>query len=180
MNTGILSLPEGQYRAAEGISKSLLDWIAPPRTPAHYKAKVSGLITDEQTPAMRLGSMIHRAILGSVERFIGILIEHYGGRFPDWLAPTQAVVLPVADRHNDAARAVVEELKGRGVRARLDDRSESVGRKIRDAELSKAPYMLVLGDREAESGEPSVRSHADGELGAMSAAALAERIGAGS
>ena len=84
--------------------------------------------------------------------------------------------MPVADRHNDAAAAVVAELREQGVRARLDDRSESVGRKIRDAELSKAPYMLVLGDREAESGQPSVRSHSDGELGAMAPAELAERI----
>ena len=120
--------------------------------------------------------MIHRALLGSMERFAGVLIEHYGGRFPLWLAPTQVILLPVADRHNEAAAAIVAELKGAGVRARLDDRSESVGRKIRDAELSKAPYMLVLGDREVESGQPSVRSHSDGELGAMAPAALAERI----
>ncbi len=146
-----------------------LDFFMPERFGLTYQ----GADNAEHRPLM-----IHRALVGSMERFAGILIEHWAGRFPDWLAPTQAVVLPVADRHNDAAREVLDELKRLGVRVRLDDRSESVGRKIRDAELSKAPYMLVLGDREAESGEPSVRSHSDGELGSMTPAALADRIGA--
>jgi threonyl-tRNA synthetase len=145
-----------------------LDFFMPERFNLSYQ----GADNSEHRPLM-----IHRALLGSMERFAGILIEHYGGRFPDWLAPTQAVVLPVADRHNEAAAAVASELRELGVRARVDQRSESVGKKIRDAELSKAPYMLVLGDREAESGEPSVRSHSDGELGPMSPAALAERLG---
>ncbi|GIK78235.1 MAG: threonine--tRNA ligase [Actinomycetes bacterium] len=123
--------------------------------------------------------MIHRALLGSMERFAGILIEHYGGRFPDWLAPTQAAILPVADRHGDAARALGAELAALGVRARVDDRGESVGRKIRDAELAKVPYMLVVGDRELEAGGAAVRSHADGDLGTMGAGAFAARIGAG-
>ena len=122
--------------------------------------------------------MIHRALLGSMERFCGILIEHHGGRFPDWLAPTQAAVLPVSDRHVEAAESVLAELTEAGVRARLDARSESVGRKIRDAELSKVPYMLVVGDREVEAAGASVRSHADGELGVLSAKELAERLSA--
>ena len=113
--------------------------------------------------------MIHRALLGSMERFAGILIEHHAGRFPDWLAPTQAAVLPVADRHNEAAASLLAALQEAGVRARLDDRSESVGRKIRDAELAKVPYMLVLGDREAEAGGAAVRSHEDGDLGVLGA-----------
>ena len=120
--------------------------------------------------------MIHRALLGSLERFAGILIEHHAGRFPDWLAPVQVAVLPVADRHNDGARAIVEELGAAGVRARLDDRTESVGRKIRDAELAKLPYMVIMGDREAESGQISVRSHSDGDLGAMPPGRLAELL----
>jgi threonyl-tRNA synthetase len=120
--------------------------------------------------------MIHRALLGSMERFAGILIEHHGGRFPDWLAPTQAAILPVADRHLDAAERLRGELAEAGVRARVDERAESVGRKIRDAELAKVPYMLVVGDREAESGAASVRSHADGDLGELSPADLAARI----
>ncbi len=122
--------------------------------------------------------MIHRALLGSMERFVGILIEHHAGRFPDWLAPTQAVVLPVADRHVEAANGILNELRGLGVRARIDQRSESVGKKIRDAELSKAPYMLVVGDRELESREASVRSHDEGELGQIATAALAARLSA--
>jgi len=123
--------------------------------------------------------MIHRALLGSMERFAGILIEHHAGRFPDWLAPTQAIVLPVADRHAEAAEAMLAELGSGGVRARIDGRSESVGKKVRDAELAKIPYMLVLGDREAEQGGAAVRSHADGDLGVLTAAELVDRLTAG-
>jgi threonyl-tRNA synthetase len=112
-----------------------------------------------------------------MERFAGILIEHYGGRFPLWLAPVQAVILPVADRHNDRGREVAGALRAAGLRARVDDRTESVGRKIRDAELSKAPYMLVVGDKEVDSGEVSVRHHGEGDLGALGLDALIERIG---
>ena len=144
-----------------------LDFFMPERFDLSYQ----GADNAEHRPLM-----IHRALLGSMERFAGILIEHHGGRFPDWLAPTQAVLLPVADRHIDAAEGVAAELGAQGVRARVDRRSESVGKKIRDAELSKAPYMLVIGDRELESGEPSVRSHEQGEIGALSPAALAERL----
>ena len=120
--------------------------------------------------------MIHRALLGSMERFAGILIEHYAGRFPDWLAPTQAAILPVADRHVEAAEEMLGRLEALGVRARVDGRSESVGRKIRDAELAKVPYMLVVGDRELADGGAAVRSHADGDLGVMDADAFAARI----
>ena len=120
--------------------------------------------------------MIHRALLGSMERFAGILIEHYAGRFPAWLAPVQVGVLPVADRHNERARDVAAELETAGLRVRVDDRGESVGRKIRDAELQKLPFMVVIGDREAESGELAVRSHEAGDLGAMSVGDLARRV----
>ena len=111
--------------------------------------------------------MIHRALLGSMERFAGILIEHHGGRFPAWLAPVQALVLPVSDRHNAYASDLVAALRAEGVRAEPDLRSESVGKKIRDAEVAKHPYMLVVGDRELEAGTASVRSHDDGDLGAI-------------
>lgn len=111
--------------------------------------------------------MIHRALLGSMERFAGILIEHHAGRFPAWLAPVQAIVLPVTDRNAEFGQEVLEDLRSRGVRAEIDSRSESVGRKIRDAELGRYPFMLVVGDREQEAGEVSVRSHESGELGAM-------------
>jgi threonyl-tRNA synthetase len=120
--------------------------------------------------------MIHRALLGSMERFAGILIEHYAGRFPVWLAPVQAIMLPVADRHNEHAAAVAGELREAGVRFAIDERSESVGKKIRDAELGRYPYMLVIGDREQEAGTVSVRSHAEGELGAMPQSEFAARI----
>jgi len=120
--------------------------------------------------------MIHRALLGSMERFAGILIEHYAGRFPVWLAPVQAIVLPVSDRHNEYAGRVLAELREAGVRVEADDRSESVGKKIRDAELGRYPYMLVVGDREQDAGGVAVRSHEDGELGSMSLVDFAARV----
>jgi threonyl-tRNA synthetase len=145
-----------------------LDFQMPERFALHY----TGADNSEHRPVM-----IHRALLGSMERFAGILIEHYGGRFPLWLAPVQAVVLPVADRHNARAAEIADELRDSGFRPRVDDRSESVGRKIRDAELSKAPYMLVVGDQEADSGSASVRHHGDGDLGAMSIGDLIAKMG---
>jgi threonyl-tRNA synthetase len=122
--------------------------------------------------------MIHRALLGSMERFAGILIEHYAGRFPVWLAPVQAIVLPVADRHVPYAEGVLAGLRAAGVRADVDTRSESVGKKIRDAELGRFPYMLVVGDREQEAETVAVRGHEDGELGAMPIAEFAARVAA--
>jgi threonyl-tRNA synthetase len=139
--------------------------------PARFDLTFQGADNQDHRPLM-----IHRALLGSMERFAGILIEHYGGRFPDWLAPTQAAILPVADRHVEAAETMLAELAELGVRARVDARGESVGRKIRDAELAKVPYMLVLGDRELEAGGAAVRSHADGDLGVMDPSAVAARI----
>jgi threonyl-tRNA synthetase len=120
--------------------------------------------------------MIHRALLGSFERFIGILIEHYAGEFPLWLAPVQAIVLPIADRHAEAAAGVLDALLGAGLRAELDDRTESIGRKIRDAELRKVPYMLVVGDREADSASVSVREHRVGDSGSEPVADLVARL----
>jgi threonyl-tRNA synthetase len=118
--------------------------------------------------------MIHRALFGSFERFIGILTEHLAGELPLWLAPVQAVVLPIADRHADAARAVLDQLRSAGVRGEVDDRTESVGRKIRDAELRKVPYMLVVGDREAEDGTVAVRRHGEGDTGTETVADFAD------
>jgi threonyl-tRNA synthetase len=105
---------------------------------------------------------------GGFERFIGILTEHYAGEFPLWLAPAQAVVLPIADRHLGYARDVVGQLRDAGLRAEVDERSESVGRKIRDAELRKVPYMLVVGDQEESEQRVAVRRHREGDLGAES------------
>ncbi|HEX9967183.1 MAG TPA: threonine--tRNA ligase [Solirubrobacterales bacterium] len=126
--------------------------------------------------AQRRPVMIHRALLGSMERFLGILIEHYAGRFPVWLAPVQAIVLPISDRHTDHGAKVAAGLRELGIRVEVDWRSESIGKKVRDAELGRYPYMLVVGDREEESGEVAVRSHRDGEVGTMALAAFAERV----
>jgi threonyl-tRNA synthetase len=126
-----------------------------------------GLTYTGQDNAEHRPVMIHRALLGSFERFIGILIEHYAGEFPLWLAPVQAIVLPIADRHLEAAQEVAERLREAGVRGEVDERTESVGRKIRDAELRKVPYMLVVGDREVEAGAVSVRRHGQGDDGVV-------------
>jgi len=139
--------------------------------PERFGLAYTGEDNAEHTPVM-----IHRALLGSMERFAGILIEHHAGRFPLWLAPVQALVLPVADRHNDRAGELAAELREAGFRCSVDERSESVGRKIRDAELSRAPYMLVLGDREVEAGAVAVRSHEGGDLGQMQVSELIERL----
>ena len=135
-----------------------------------------GLTYTDAEDTQRTPVMIHRALLGSIERFLGILIEHHAGEFPVWLAPVQAKVLPIADRHTEYAQRVERELRAAGVRVELDDRSESVGRKIRDAELSKVPYMLVVGDKELESVGVSVRRHGEGDLGLMPLSASADRI----
>jgi threonyl-tRNA synthetase len=111
--------------------------------------------------------MCHRALYGSVERFFGILLEHYAGAFPVWLAPVQAVVLPIADRHLDYGRTVTERLAAAGLRVTLDDRNEKVNFKIREAQLQKVPYMLVVGDREAQNETVSVRNRRHGDQGAQ-------------
>jgi threonyl-tRNA synthetase len=120
--------------------------------------------------------MIHRALLGSMERFAGILIEHHAGRFPVWLAPVQAIVLPISDRHVAYGGEVATRLREAGVRVEVDRRSESIGRKIRDAEIGRNPFMVVVGDQEEESGEIAVRSHEKGELGAMPIAEFAALV----
>ena len=118
--------------------------------------------------------VIHRAIYGSFERFIALLIEHYAGAFPLWLAPLQVVVLPIADRHLDYARAVGRQLEAAGLRVEVDERQEKIGYKIRGAQLQKVPYMLVVGDREAAESTVSVRHRADGDLGSQRIEEFAE------
>ncbi len=135
-----------------------LDFQMPERFELDYTDSEDG----RQRPVM-----IHRALLGSMERFAGILIEHYAGRFPAWLAPVQARIVPVSDRHLEYARQVAVELVAGGARVSVEEKSESVGKKIRAAELGRFPYMLVVGDREQEAGEVAVRSHEQGELGSM-------------
>jgi threonyl-tRNA synthetase len=111
--------------------------------------------------------MVHRALFGSIERFFGVLIEHYAGAFPLWLAPQQIAVLPITDRINEYAETVARELRGAGLRVEVNTRSEKIGAKIRDAQMQKVPFMLVLGDREMEQGNVAVRERAQGDLGSM-------------
>ena len=111
--------------------------------------------------------MLHRVIFGSIERFIGVLIENYAGAFPTWLAPVQVKLLPIADAHNDYANEVKAKLEDIGIRVEVDDRNEKIGYKIREAQLQKIPYMLVVGDKEKEAGTVGVRSRKDGDIGAM-------------
>jgi threonyl-tRNA synthetase len=133
--------------------------------PENFDLKYIGADNTEHRPVV-----IHRAIFGSFERFIAILIEHYAGAFPLWLAPVQAVVLPIADRHLDYARSVRDSLKAARLRADLDERQEKIGYKIREAQLQKIPYMLVVGDREAAEGTVSVRTRTGGDQGASTVA----------
>jgi threonyl-tRNA synthetase len=144
-----------------------LDYLQPERFGLVY----TGADNVEHQPVM-----IHRALMGSYERFVGIYLEHVSGELPVWLSPVQAIVLPISDRHLDYARGVTARLAEAGVRSELDDRTESVGRKIRDGELRKIPYMLVVGDREAEQDEVSVREHRAGDTGAVSVQAFARRV----
>ncbi len=120
--------------------------------------------------------MIHRTIFGSLERFIGILLEHYAGALPAWLSPVQVKLLPVADRHVEYAEKISAELSESGVRVSMDDSKESVGKKIRNAEMEKSPFMLVIGDKEIESGKLSVRSFIDGDLGQKSVKELVNLV----
>jgi len=131
--------------------------------PDRFDLKYIGADGQEHRPYM-----VHRALLGSLERFFGVLIEHYGGAFPAWLAPVQAVLIPIADRHNDYAHAVAARLKAAQVRVEVNDSSDRMQAKIRDAQLQKAPYMLVIGDREVENEAVAVRLRNGEDLGARS------------
>jgi threonyl-tRNA synthetase len=110
--------------------------------------------------------VIHRAIYGSIDRFIGILVEHYGGAFPLWLAPVQAKVIPISRAFNDYAEQVTARLREAGIRAELDGRDEKVGYKIREAQVQKVPYMLVIGEKEMNANAVAVRKRTEGDLGA--------------
>jgi threonyl-tRNA synthetase len=144
-----------------------LDYMMPER----FDLKYTGPDNAEHRPVV-----IHRAIFGSFERFMGILIEHYAGAFPLWLAPVQAVVLPIADRHLQAADSVRVALAVAGLRVELDGRQEKIGYKIREAQLQKVPYMLVVGDREATSGTVAVRSRTGGDLGSRTIEAFIQAV----
>ena len=120
--------------------------------------------------------MIHRVVFGSIERFIGILTEHFAGAFPTWLAPVQVKFLPIADRHADYAREIMEKLEAKGIRCELDDRSEKTGFKIRAAQMEKVPYMIIVGDKDVEAGTVSVRSRKNGDEGATTVDEFVARI----
>ena len=112
--------------------------------------------------------MVHRALLGSLERFFGVLVEHYGGAFPVWLSPVQVVLIPIADRHVEYAYSVAGQLKAAELRVEVDESGERMQAKIRDAQMQKLPYMLVIGDREMEAGEVNLRMRDGNVPGAMS------------
>jgi threonyl-tRNA synthetase len=143
------------------------DFNLPQRLGIHYVAPDSSQVSVV---------MVHRAIYGSLERFMGGLVEHYAGAFPLWLAPVQATVLPITDRTREYAQGVQRELRAAGLRCDLDDRNEKIGAKIRDAQLKKVPYMLVAGDREAQAETVAVRSRREGDLGPMGVAAIRDRM----
>ncbi|MBQ7266944.1 MAG: threonine--tRNA ligase, partial [Synergistaceae bacterium] len=125
----------------------------------------------EHTPVM-----IHRVVFGSIERFMGILIEHYAGAFPYWLAPVQVKIVPISDSHADYAGELQAMFIEGGIRSEVDYRNEKLGRKIRDAQLQKVPYMLVVGDKEKESRTVGVRERSKGDLGSMSLEAFKELL----
>ena len=142
--------------------------------PERFELEYTGADGQKHRPIM-----IHRVVFGSIERFIGILIEHFAGAFPLWLAPEQVRILPISERHHEKAREIYQQLFNAGMRVEIDERSEKIGYKIREAQLQKIPYMLISGDKEAESGTVSVRRRGEGDLGAVKteaflATALAE------
>lgn len=120
--------------------------------------------------------MIHRAPFGSMERFVAVLIEHTGGKFPLWLTPEQVVVIPVSERFNEYAKEVCNYLNNSDIRALIDERNEKVGRKIRDNELKRIPYLVIVGEKEAEEGTISVRRQGEGDMGSTTAEAFAQQL----
>jgi threonyl-tRNA synthetase len=130
--------------------------------PQRFDLEYVGSDNQKHTPVM-----IHRAPFGSLERFVAVLIEHCAGNFPLWLAPDQIAVLPISERFNDYAKLVFDKLKGQDIRGLLDDRDEKIGRKIRDAETKKIPYMLIVGEKEVSEGLVSLRKHGQGDQGSV-------------
>jgi threonyl-tRNA synthetase len=139
--------------------------------PARFDLEYVGEDGDRHQPYV-----IHRALLGSMERFMGVLIEHYGGAFPTWIAPVQAVVIPIADRHQEYGQTIVDRLTEAGLRAEMDDGNDRMGAKIRNAQKQKVPYMLVVGDREADAGAAAVRLRSGEDLGATPVDEVIQRI----
>jgi len=169
--------PKIDFHIADAIGRTWqtatiqLDFAMPERFDLEYTAEDGS----RQRPVM-----LHRVVFGAIERFIGVLTEHFAGDFPIWLAPVQAIVLPVSDKVMDYAQQIVEEIKGAGVRVGLDDRTESIGKKIRSAEIQKIPYMLIVGEKEKAANNVSVRTRGEGDKGLMTTEAIVELIGDGS
>ena len=120
--------------------------------------------------------MIHRAPFGSMERFVAVLIEHTGGKFPLWLTPDQAVIIPVSEKYNDYAKNILKLLNNYDIRTLIDERNEKLGKKIRDNELKKIPYLLIVGEKEMEEGTVAVRRQGEGDKGSMKIEKFAELI----
>ena len=139
--------------------------------PERFELEYTGEDNQKHRPVM-----IHRAPFGSMERFVAVLIEHTAGKFPLWLTPDQAVILPISEKFNDYAREIAKSLDTQDIRVTVDDRNEKIGRKIRDNELKRIPYMLIVGEKEAENGEVSVRKQGDGDKGTMKVDAFAEMV----
>ncbi len=139
--------------------------------PERFELEYVGADNEKHRPVM-----IHRAPFGSMERFVAVLIEHCAGKFPLWLVPEQAIILPISDKYNDYAEKVLSLLQNSDIRASIDSRNEKTGKKIRDAELQRIPFMLIVGEKEAAEGSVSVRKQGEGDLGTESVAAFAERI----
>ena len=139
--------------------------------PQRFEAEYVGADGEKHRPIM-----IHRVVFGSIERFIGILIEHFAGAFPLWLAPEQVRILPIADRHHDRAYEIKKQLESAGLRVTVDDRSEKIGYKIREARLQRLPYWLIVGDKEVENGSVSVSRRGEGDIGSMELSALFARL----
>ena len=138
--------------------------------PERFELEYTGPDGEKHRPVM-----IHRVVLGSIERFIGVITEHFAGAFPIWLAPEQVRLLPIADRHQEYANSVRKKLEAMGMRVTVDERSEKIGYKIRESQLQKIPYMLLVGDKEIEDGTVSVRKRGEGDIGAMSVADFAAK-----
>ena len=149
------------------LATNQVDFAVPARFGLTY-------ISNENKPETPI--CIHRAPLGTHERFIGFLIEHYAGNFPVWLAPEQVIILPISDRFNENAKDVLKLFKKHNIRASVDDRSEKIGKKIRDAEMMKVPYMAILGEKEMASNTISLREHGKGDIGPMNQEAFARKI----
>ena len=139
--------------------------------PERFQLEYTGTDNQKHRPVM-----IHRAPFGSLERFVAVLLEHTAGKFPLWLAPDQAIILPISEKFNDYAYEVARQLDAADVRVSVDDRNEKIGRKIRDNELKRVPYMLIVGEKEAENGEVSVRKQGEGDKGTMKIATFADEI----